>query len=49
MFTITPDTEKVDLRLEYRELRLLFESNEVDGNYELGRVLVTAELGDERP
>lgn len=48
-FTITPDTEKLDLRLEYRELRLLFESNEVDGNYELGRVLLTAELGDERP
>jgi hypothetical protein len=49
IFTITPDTEKVDLRLEYRELRLLFESNEVGGNYELGRMLVTAELGDERP
>jgi hypothetical protein len=49
VFTISPDTEKVDLRLEYRELRLQFVSNEVDGNYELGRVLLTAELGDERP
>jgi hypothetical protein len=48
-FTITPDTEKVDLRLEYRELRLLFESNEVGGNYELGRTMITADLGDERP
>lgn len=49
VYTITADTEKVDLRLEYRELRLQFESNEVDGNYELGRTLITAEFGDQRP
>jgi hypothetical protein len=48
-YTITPDTEKVDLRVENRETRLLFESNEVDGNYEMGRLLITAEFGDERP
>jgi len=49
VYTITPETEKVDLRLEYRELRLQFESNDVDGNYELGRTLITAEFGDQRP
>lgn len=48
-YTITEDTEKVDLRLEYRELDITFESNEIDGNYEMGRILLTAELGDERP
>jgi hypothetical protein len=48
-FTITPDTEKLDLRLEFRELRMKFESNIIDGNYEMGRTLITAEFGDERP
>ena len=48
-FTFTPNTEKIDLRVEHREMRLLFESNELDGNYEMGRLLVTAEFGDERP
>lgn len=48
-FLITTDTEKVDLRIEHREMRLQFESNELDGNYEMGRLLITAEFGDERP
>jgi hypothetical protein len=48
-FTIMPDTEKLDLRLEFRELRMQFESNIIDGNYEMGRTLITAEFGDERP
>jgi hypothetical protein len=30
-------------------MKLLFESNDIDGHYEMGRILVTAELGDERP
>jgi hypothetical protein len=45
--TINPD--KIDTRIEHRQARLKFESNEVDGNYELGRILMTVELGDERP
>jgi hypothetical protein len=48
-FTFTSNTEKIDLRVEYREMNLKFESNDIDGNYEMGRILITAELGDERP
>jgi hypothetical protein len=44
-----PTTGKIDLRVEYRLMRLLFESNELDGNYEMGRNIITAEYGDERP
>jgi hypothetical protein len=44
-----PDTGKIDLRIEHREVRLQFGSNELNGNYEMGRVLITAEYGDERP
>jgi hypothetical protein len=44
-----PDTGKIDLRVEHREIRLKFTSNEVNGNYEMGRLLITAEYGDERP
>ena len=43
------DTGKIDLRIEHREVRLQFESNTINGNYEMGRVLITAEYGDERP
>jgi hypothetical protein len=48
-FTFDENTPKIDLRVEYRETRLKFESNTINGNYEMGRVLITAEYGDERP
>lgn len=48
-FDITTNTEKIDLRDEFREVSLKFTSNEIDGNFEMGRLLVTAEYGDERP
>jgi len=48
-YPFDPDTGKIDLRVEYREVRLKFESNSIDGNYEMGRLLITAEYGDERP
>jgi hypothetical protein len=48
-FYFDPDTGKIDLRVEHRELRLKFESNVLNGNYEMGRLLITAEYGDERP
>lgn len=44
-----PDTGKIDLRVEHRLLRLQFISNTIDGNFEMGRNLITAEFGDERP
>jgi hypothetical protein len=43
------DTEKIDLRVERREIRLQFTSNVINGNFEMGRLLITAEYGDERP
>jgi hypothetical protein len=48
-FYFEPDTGKIDLRVEHRLMRLKFESNDINGNYEMGRNLITAEFGDERP
>ena len=42
-------TGKVDMREQRREIRLRFVSNVVGGNYQLGKVLITAEIGDSRP
>ena len=49
VFTFGEDDGKVDLRIENREARIKFGSNTLNGNYEMGRILITAELGDERP
>jgi hypothetical protein len=48
-FSFDPNTGKIDLRVEHREVSLTFTSNDIDGNYEMGRLLITAEYGDERP
>ena len=48
-YTFDPDTGKVDLREQRRELRLIFVSDVQDGNYQLGRVLLSADVGDVRP
>jgi hypothetical protein len=48
-FAFGPDTGKIDLRNEHRELRLQFTSNTINGDYEMGRLLLTIEYGDERP
>ena len=48
-YIFSPDTPKIDLRVEYREATLFFQSNEIDGNFEMGRIMITAEYGDERP
>ena len=48
-YTFTPDTLKIDLREQRRELRLVFTSNVQGGDYQLGRVLLHANLGDVRP
>ena len=48
-FIFGPNTGKIDMRVEHRELRLKFSTSAIDGNYEMGRVLITAEPGDERP
>ena len=48
-YFFTQDTGKIDLRVEHRLVRLQFISNELNGNFEMGRNLITAEFGDERP
>ena len=48
-FPYNPETGKIDMRIEHREIRLKFSSDDINGNYEMGRLLITAELGDERP
>lgn len=49
VFNFGPNDGKVDLRNENRESRLKFTSNVVGGDYQMGRILITAEYGDERP
>ena len=47
-YTFQPNELKIDLREQRREMRLRFESNTYDGNYETGNVLLSADIGDER-
>lgn len=49
VFTFGPNDGKVDMRIENRESRIMFSSNTVGGNFEMGRIMITAEYGDERP
>jgi hypothetical protein len=44
-----PNTGKIDLREQRRELRLKFTSDVAGGNYQLGKLLLSAEIGDVRP
>jgi hypothetical protein len=48
-YTFGPTTTKIDLREQRREMRLKFESNVVGGNYQLGYLLLNADVGDVRP
>ena len=48
-YIFDPNTGKIDLRVEHRLIQLKFESNEIGGNYEMGKLVITAEFGDERP
>lgn len=41
-------TLKIDMREQRRELRLRFESNTFNGNYFMGKILLSADMGDER-
>lgn len=47
-YVFSPDTLKIDMREQRRELRLKFESNTFNGNYYMGKVLLSADMGDER-
>lgn len=48
-YEFSPDTGKIDMRVEHRLISLIFDSNVIDGDYEAGRIMITAEMGDERP
>jgi hypothetical protein len=43
------ETGKIDMREQRRELRLRFTSNVAGGDYQLGKVLLSADVGDVRP
>jgi hypothetical protein len=47
-YVFSPETEKVDIRVQSRHVRLKFKSNVKDGYYELGRTLIHTEPGDNR-
>lgn len=47
-YTFSPTTEFVDLREQRRLAALRFKSNVAGGDFQMGRVLLTAEPGDER-
>jgi hypothetical protein len=47
-FPFSTTTEKVDMRVQSRHVRLKFTSNTQDGHYEMGRVLIHTEPGDNR-
>jgi len=44
-----PDVGKIDMREQRREIRLRFRSNVVGGDYQLGKLLLSATIGDVRP
>jgi hypothetical protein len=48
-YTFDPDTLKIDMREQRRELRLKFVSNVAGGDYQLGKVVLDADIGDVRP
>jgi hypothetical protein len=47
-YTFAPNTNKIDMKEQRRELRLKFVSNVADGDYQLGRVILSADIGDVR-
>jgi hypothetical protein len=48
-YVFGPNIGKIDMREQRRELRLRFTSDVAGGNYQLGRLLLNAEIGDVRP
>ncbi len=47
-YTFDANTNKIDMREQRRELRLRFVSNVQGGDYQLGKVVITADFGDVR-
>lgn len=47
-YTFDGNTNKIDMKEQRREMRLIFESNEVNGDYQMGKVILNADFGDVR-
>ena len=47
-YTFSPNTLKIDMREQRREMRLRFQSNTFNGTYQTGRVLLSLTTGDVR-
>jgi hypothetical protein len=48
-YVFSPTTGKIDVREQRREIRFRFRSNVLNGDYQLGRMLLNADVGDVRP
>ena len=48
-YVFGPNTGKIDVREQRREIRFRFRSNVLNGDYQLGRMLLNADTGDVRP
>ena len=48
LYSFGPATLKVNMREQRRELRLRFDSNAQGGDYYMGRILLTLNMGDVR-
>jgi len=47
-YTFTPTTGRIDMREQERHILLKFESNQVGGDYQAGKVIIHIEPGDNR-
>ena len=47
-YNFDPTTLKIDMREQRREMRLRFESNTFNGNYQLGKIILSLDVGDSR-
>lgn len=47
-YVFSQDTNKIDMREQRRELRLKFRSNVAGGDYQFGKIIVNADMGDVR-
>jgi hypothetical protein len=47
-YVFSPTTGKIDMKEQRRELRLRFTSNTLNGNYQAGKILLDADIGDVR-
>ena len=47
-YNFDPTTLKIDMREQRREMRLRFESNTFNGDYQVGKILLSLDVGDSR-